>query len=194
MEDCVVPGNLKEVTDLPEPLLRVQDHLLIDDRQAVLGTQGFAFIVHCGYCSVPLGQTLSVGLQIKPCNSQQIGEISIQMSLMHFSGPVIVTFRLMIECTVALPSLTMNRNLLLGNSSLRYFPDFNVKGSYMIMMMSIISISTCLMFDLIAQPGGGLPMPGHHLEDKGGDGGGQDVVSEPGLLQPHALFLGLFPV
>merc|ERR1719438_607095 len=33
------------------------------------------------------------------------------------------------ECTVALPSLTMKRNLLLGNSSLRYCPDFNVKGS-----------------------------------------------------------------
>ena len=51
---------------------------------------------------------------------------------MQFSAPVIVTFRLIMECTVALPSLTMKRNLLLGNSSLRYFPDFNVKGSWTI--------------------------------------------------------------
>ena len=58
---------------------------------------------------------------------------------MHFSKPVIVTFRLMMECTVALPSLTMKRNLLLGNSSLRYCPDFNVKGSWMISSVYLLS-------------------------------------------------------
>ena len=47
---------------------------------------------------------------------------------------------------------------------------------------------------LVAQPGGGLPVSRHHLEDEGGDGGGEDVVGEAGLLQPHALLLGLLPV
>ena len=50
------------------------------------------------------------------------------------------------------------------------------------------------MCDLVTQPGGGLPVSRHHLEDEGGDGGGEDVVREAGLLQPHALLLRLLPV
>ena len=51
-----------------------------------------------------------------------------------------------------------------------------------------------MMCYLVTQPGGGLPVSRHHLEDEGRDGGGEDVVGEAGLLQPHALLLGLLPV
>ena len=47
---------------------------------------------------------------------------------------------------------------------------------------------------LVTQPGGGLPVSRHHLEDEGRDGGGEDIVGEASLLQPHALLLGLLPV
>lgn len=45
------------------------------------------------------------------------------------SKPVMVTWRDMIEWTVARPSLIINKNLLFGNRCARYFADFIVKGS-----------------------------------------------------------------
>uniref|UniRef100_A0A182NMY6 Smoothelin domain-containing protein n=1 Tax=Anopheles dirus TaxID=7168 RepID=A0A182NMY6_9DIPT len=45
------------------------------------------------------------------------------------SNPVIVTLREMIECTVARPSRTMNKNLAAGNSSITYEPILSVSGS-----------------------------------------------------------------
>ena len=47
----------------------------------------------------------------------------------------------MMEWTVARPSLTMNKNLLLGNNCLRYWPDSSVKGS---LLQSRTAGSPCL--------------------------------------------------
>ena len=41
----------------------------------------------------------------------------------------------------------------------------------------------------VAESGSRFTMSGNHLQDEGGDGGGEDVVSKTSLLQSHALLL-----
>ena len=68
MKNIFIPWNLQECADLPEPLFWMQNQLFIDDWQTMFRSQSFAFVIHGRNGSIPLLQTLSVRLQIKPCN------------------------------------------------------------------------------------------------------------------------------
>lgn len=88
MEHSVIPLNLQEAQNLPHPLLRVKNQLLVEDRQTPWGPQLLALGVHGLHGTVPPLETLLVWGQVEASDGDlgKEGRMSLWNRFSHYTA------------------------------------------------------------------------------------------------------------
>lgn len=135
VQHCRIPLQLQEVKQFPHFLLRVKHEVLVSHGQTSVLPGDPTLLEHGLHGAAPLGQTVSVAVQVKARDGDLCTEAEMSAAQPlprtqcgHLKEPS-PTFRDIMEWTVARPSRSMSTNLALGKMCARYERDFKANGS-----------------------------------------------------------------